>query len=171
MQTEKLIEVGYVIRTHGVKGQVRISFFENIKELSQKDALFLLLKENKIPFFINSVEYVNDTNAFIAFEGIDSKEDAELFTKKPVWATKNYSIEENEKVTAGEIFLGYTLQDKTTGKIGKVINVFDAQEYALAEVDYKGKNILIPLHKNILIRTDKKKKILYLDLPDGLTDL
>lgn len=171
MQTEKLIEVGYAVRTHGVKGQIKISFSENLKELSQKDALFLLLKENKIPFFISSVEYINDTDVFIVFEGIESKEDAELFTKKPVWALKDYITAEKTGIKSEQAFFGYKVQDKNTGEIGKVINVFDAQEYNLAEVEHKGKNILIPLHKNILIQTDKKKKILYVDLPEGLTDL
>ncbi|MBC8046226.1 MAG: 16S rRNA processing protein RimM [Fimbriimonadaceae bacterium] len=169
MNPAELVEIGYVVRTHGVKGQLRILFDENIKELSVSEALFLLQKGKQIPFFIKEIEYINDQEAFILFEDIISKEDAQLFTKKPLWGKKDYLIEGEEE--GDDAYTGYIVYDENNNAIGEVIAEYPMKEYALLEVLYNQKNVLIPFHEEIILLVDDTKKIIQLKLPEGILEL
>lgn len=166
---DELVEIGFVIKTHGVKGQLRIAFNENIKELSVSEALYFLVKGVKMPYFIQQIEYFKDGDALVQVEEITNKEDAEYFTKKPVFGNRSYLLsEEEEEVTP---FLGYQVVDEIAGEIGNVIGYSDMGDYELIEVNFNGKDIMIPIHEDIIISIDEEKNTLYLRIPDGLLDL
>ena len=116
---DELTEIGFVIKTHGVKGQLRIAFNENIKELSVSEALYFLVKGVKMPYFIQQIEYFKDGDALVQVEEITNKEDAEYFTKKPVFGSKTYQLSEDEEEVTP--FLGYQVVDEIAGEIGGVI--------------------------------------------------
>lgn len=168
MSSGELAEVGYVVRTHGVKGHLRIIFTVLIKELSVSEALFLLQKGNKMPFFIKEIEYLNPVEAFIQFEDINTKEDAGMFAKKPVFAKQEMLMQ-----TEGdeETIEGYIVVDQDKNEIGRVVETLHMQEYDLLEVEYNGKNILLPFHDDIIINWDKNKKIICLNIVEGLLEL
>lgn len=166
---DELTEIGFVIKTHGVKGQLRITFNENIKELSVSEALYFLVKGVKMPYFIQQIEYFKDGDALVQLEELNNKEDAEYFTKKPVFGSKDYQLEEDEEEVTP--FLGYQVMDEIAGEIGTVIGYSDMGDYELIEVNFNGKDIMIPIHEDIIISIDEEKNILYLRIPDGLLDL
>ncbi len=166
---DELTEIGFVIKTHGVKGQLRITFNENIKELSVSEALYFLVKGVKMPYFIQQIEYFKDGDALVQVEELNNKEDAEYFTKKPVFGSKDYQLEEDEEEVTP--FLGYQVMDEIAGEIGTVIGYSDMGDYELIEVNFNGKDIMIPIHEDIIISIDEEKNILYLRIPDGLLDL
>ena len=113
---DELTEIGFVIKTHGVKGQLRIAFNENIKELSVSEALYFLVKGVKMPYFIQQIEYFKDGDALVQVEELTNKEDAEYFTKKPVFGNKSYQLEEMEDFSitavnsAGELLPGVNVR-------------------------------------------------------------
>lgn len=168
MNPVNLAEVGYVVRTHGVKGHLRINFTKNIKELSVGEALFLLQKGMPAPFFIKEIEYLQGTEAFVLFEDITTKEDAQLFTKKPVYGPEENLVTQTEHE---KNFEGFLVKDQNNTSIGNVLSSLDVQEYDLLEVDYNGKSILLPFHENIIIRIDEKKKVITLQILEGLLTL
>ena len=76
--------------------------------------------------------------------------------------------EDEEEVTP---FLGYQVVDEIAGEIGGVIGYSDMGDYELIEVNFNGKDIMIPIHEDIIISIDEEKNTLYLRIPDGLLDL
>ena len=71
--SNELVQIGYVIKTHGVQGHLRIAFDENIKELSEQEALYFLVKGNQIPFFIKTISYFKNGDALVLLEEITNK--------------------------------------------------------------------------------------------------
>ena len=67
--------------------------------------------------------------------------------------------------------IGFTLLNQNKKKIGIVLRVNEVNPQPLIEVQSSGKNKLIPLHKNLVIKLDRRKKIIILDIPDGLIEL
>jgi 16S rRNA processing protein RimM len=49
--------------------------------------------------------------------------------------------------------------------------VIEQPHQLLCRIDWKGKEALIPIHEESLIKIDKKKKIVVVNLPDGLLDV
>ena len=163
-----LEEAGFVIRTHGVKGALRISLRENIKELSIGEALFLSVRGTQLPFFIAQIEYTGEQEAIILFEEITNKEDASLYRKKTVWCKPEYILAENEEEESS--LEGFGIYNELGIFIGKIISVTDMGEYLLAETQTEKTTVTIPLHDDLIKETDDAKKIIRMHIPEGLLD-
>jgi 16S rRNA processing protein RimM len=57
------------------------------------------------------------------------------------------------------------------GKIGKITGIIDMPHYAIIQVDFNGKEILIPAIKDIIQKIDRENNILHIIAPDGLIEL
>ncbi len=168
MDRDELSEIGFVVRTHGVKGQVRINFNENIKELPQKGALFLSATGNYLPYFIQQIKYISETEALVTFEEINTKEDAMLIDKKTVWVLSAQVVSnKNSELN----WIDFTVFDEHKKKIGTVSDFFEMQEYDLIEIIIEEKKILIPIHKDLIINLDIENKNVMLTIPEGLLNL
>jgi 16S rRNA processing protein RimM len=168
---DELVDIGYVVKAHGVKGHFKIILTQLVKELSTSEALYFLIKGNKIPFFIEEIEYINERDIILLLEGITSKERAQQFAKKTVWTSSKYLLEETVEEIQPNTYENYTVIDGNGTALGQVVNFFDMQEYILIEIVYKGKEVLIPVHDNSIIKIDEKDKTLILKIPEGLLDV
>ncbi|MBU3715061.1 MAG: 16S rRNA processing protein RimM, partial [Ferruginibacter sp.] len=65
---------------------------------------------------------------------------------------------------------GYTLYDEEH-LIGEIIEVIEQPHQILCAILYKGKEALIPMHEENLLKIDKKKKQVIVQLPEGLLDI
>ena len=167
--SNELVQIGYVIKTHGVQGHLRIAFDENIKELSEQEALYFLVKGNQIPFFIKTFSYFKNGDALVLLEEITNKEDAERFTKKAVSGPDSYVEEEEEEFE--DPWVDFIVTDEVIGLLGKVNGSIDMVEYVLLEIDYLGKTIMIPVHDEVIVALDESKKELITRLPAGILDI
>lgn len=165
---ESLVEIGYVIRTHGVKGHLRIAFDEYCKELSVSEALYFLVKGAYLPHFIADISYFDNGDALVLLEEIQIREEADLLTKKPVFGPAAWIEEpEEEEVT----FVGFDIQDEQFGWLGPVVAEADMGSYLLVTVTYQQRELLIPLHEQLISTVDPDKKLIITRLPQGLIEL
>lgn len=165
---ESLVEIGYVIRTHGVKGHLRIAFDEYCKELSVSEALYFLVKGAYLPHFIAEISYFDNGDALVLLEEVQVREEADLLTKKPVFGPSGW-IEEPEEEE--ESFVGFTIQDVQFGLLGPVVAEVDMGSYLLVTVAYQNRELLIPLHEQLISAVDEEKLVIITSLPDGLIEL
>ncbi|HXA02830.1 MAG TPA: hypothetical protein VNW99_12625, partial [Cytophagaceae bacterium] len=66
---------------------------------------------------------------------------------------------------------GYQVNDKNLGMLGKITEVYIMPGQEMLAMAWKEKEVLIPVNEHILLKADHKKKILQVDLPEGLLDL
>lgn len=165
---EEQVRIGYVIRTHGVHGHLRIAFDDNCKELSVTEALYFLVKGVYLPFFIREISWFNNGDALVLLEEFSNREEADQYARRPVFGPTAYLIAEEE---AESDLIGYRIQDAVAGDMGQVTAIADMGAYLLLTVIHGGRELLIPLHDDLIIRADETLKILYTRLPEGLADL
>ena len=55
--------------------------------------------------------------------------------------------------------------------MGLIEDVREYPQQFLASIQYQEKEVLIPLNEAFIVEIDKTKKLLILDLPDGLLEL
>lgn len=158
-------EIGYVAKVHGVKGHIIILLTKKIKELSVSDALFLLRFEKKLPYFIREISKQNEEELILLFEEVSNREQAIELLKSLVYLSVEKIIPEKNNETN---FIGYTLLNKDGIKAGVISDIFDMQEYLLFEVSSESKSFLVPFHSDHFIKIEKKKKLLQMDIPEGL---
>jgi ribosomal 30S subunit maturation factor RimM len=87
---EELHVLGYFTKLHGYKGELTATF-EAVSQGDYTDleSIFLEVKGQLIPYFIESIEHKTNTSVKIKLEGVDSEEAArafvKLFTSNKTW--------------------------------------------------------------------------------------
>jgi len=67
--------------------------------------------------------------------------------------------------------IGFDVFDTHFGPIGSVISVIDHEANPLLQLDFKGKEVLIPLNVELHKKIDRKKRTLTLTAPEGLLQI
>jgi 16S rRNA processing protein RimM len=162
-------KIGRLGKTHGYKGAIKITIVpEAIPFFVKQNALFLNIKGEEIPFFYKIVsEFLNDS-CIIELEEITSKEEAQKLTGKEVSIQSKKPIIKVEKDLG---IIGYTIIDEEKGEIGTIDDLIEMSHQSLIQVNYKEKEVLIPLHPDFILKVDKSKKIIYLNLPEGILEI
>jgi len=170
MQKEQCFELGTIQKAKGLAGELVL--FLDVDDPSEYDNLDAILVETNaqlIPHFITQIR-VQGERAYIYLEGIDHVDKAQEMAGRKVYLP----LERLPKLPEGEFYLhdiiGYMLIDQNKGELGIVENIYESHQDLLVFY-YKGKEILIPIAEGIVLNADHDKKVLYVNLPDGLIDV
>lgn len=160
-----LSQIGYFSKTHGVKGHLvlksdRDFFAEELK------AVFVESATGKAPYFVSEVKEAGK-DIVIALEEVPSVEKARALVGKSVFIDTALLNEEEE----GEDWTGFELIDKEHGSLGLIESVSDNGQQVLLSLQYKGKEVILPLVEAFIERIDGEAKKLYFCAPDGLIEL
>lgn len=167
MNIFRIAKAGKVLRTQGVDGTLHILIDQKIKELGKGQALFLWNNLEWVPFFIERLESINEQEYLIKFEDLNAKEAASKFSSHPV------SIQADEILSSAEEkhpWADWIVFSEQIGEIGPVVDVQDMSEYLLFTVQHKEKEVLIPVHEDLILNLNEEERTMLLALPDGLLD-
>ncbi len=164
--------VGFVRKTHGVHGEIALEF-EPQFELAVEDAqcFFIDLEGLLVPFFVSAdgIRFKSEKTALITFDWVETEDNARRLVGKEVYLFKNEIIDDDDN-NADSSFLNYMLKDKKRGEIGRISEIDDYSGNIVLTVSNENRQILIPFNNDFVVSTDKKNKILVLDLPEGLIE-
>ncbi|XOV92926.1 MAG: ribosome maturation factor RimM [Bacteroidota bacterium] len=167
MSFDNYFELGNVGKTHGLKGELILLLDVDQPEYYKKlESIFLEINGKLVPFFIHQYQ-LQGNQARITLEDIDSQNAAKDLVGKSAWLP----VSALPKLKKGQYYyhdlIGFEVFDQ--GKsIGNVREVIEAPNNILLSVDFKGKEILIPLEDEIIITVDLEKSVIHAALPDGL---
>lgn len=165
------IRVGKIISAYGLKGELILKHHLG-KKTSLKDLKAVFIEEKKqsfIPWFIEMSKAKNEDEIYISLESIDTREKATKLIQKEVWLPE----EEFKKYAAKSSpinLLGYEIVEgeKIIGTINEII---EQQHQILCTVLLNGKEAYIPLHEGTIIKIDRKKQQVIVELPPGLLEI
>ncbi len=163
--------IGKLVSTFGVKGEMILNHHLGKKtSLKSLEAVFIEDKKDEmLPYFIEYTKIKSDKEIFLKLEGINTKEAAQKILQKEVWLTEE-DFEKHAGKSAPISFVGFRLLDKEND-LGEIAEVIEQPHQVLCKIFIHGKEALIPLHEETLKKIDKKKKLLFVELPDGLLDV
>jgi len=165
------ILLGRILKISGYEGAVTIKlehyFSGNIPHI---ESVFLEIEGRPVPFFIAGSEYSGAELLKLRFNDFDSDIKVAPFVGCRVFLTTPHA---RSKSAGGfQSFVGYEIFDNNTGLVGTVIDIIDTHGQLLMNLKSpEAREILIPLHEDFIVSVDKRKKILLLDLPEGLTEI
>jgi 16S rRNA processing protein RimM len=168
------VEIGRFRKPHGLAGEVKGDIDERYwDDVAEIDAFFVEIRGEKTPYFI---EYLRGKGTLIMkFEDIDTKEDASLFTSKSLFLRRDdVRLSEEEINDTGLEFSyleGYELHVEEIGKVGTIKEVEEYPQQEMATVEEEAKSFLVPLRTEWILSVNKDKKVVLMDLPEGLLDI
>lgn len=170
IKKEEVFKIGIINKPHGVKGEVSFTFTDDIFDrVEDCDYLVLLLDGILVPFFIEEYRFRSDNVALVKFEGIDSTEKARTMTNVEVYYPVKF-MDDQEEISSWNYFIGFRVEDVHHGCLGTVVDVDDATMNVLFVIENGDEEVLLPAHEEFILDIDRKKKILKVDIPDGLLD-
>ncbi len=170
MNFESCYQLGYVLKTHGLKGELVIIIdADNPQEYSEMESVFVEVNKKLVPFFIDRIQ-LNAGKAILKFEEIDSIDQAKEFKGARIYLPLDVLPDLEEGYYFHEL-IGFKVIDSKEGELGEISGVFDSGSQDLIAMQYQEKEVLIPLTDEVVTTVDKQAKTIFTTLPDGLLDI
>jgi 16S rRNA processing protein RimM len=165
------ILLGKITKVHRSDGIVTVKLEKNFTEdILILESVFLEIEGNPVPFIISESDHPGGDILKLRFDGYDKPEKVSEFTGCRVFltsgnASKNSGRDPND-------LKDYKVQLADNSLLGIVTGIIDNPGQSLLRVKTKeGKEILVPLHEDLVLGIDKRKKIIKMDLPEGLVEI
>lgn len=165
--------LGVLTRLHGYHGEFML-ISENLLEdyVEELEQVFLIIEGIPVPFFISSIEWHSDKSLIIGFDEISDETTAAVYIGTEVQYVPPVSEISGETNPELEDLIGYQVKDSQHGVIGKITEILYYGENVLFSIEGPdGKEILVPVHEDIIERIDEKSFVVQINAPEGLMDL
>lgn len=172
------MEVGYIGGLYGYEGQLRFNVDEVVVDDLNQDIRFLYFIENGmyVPRFISTW---NPDQSLIGFERYSSREQARELTDQIVYLRKRdlpktVDIDKHSENMYGSQLIGYQIWEVGSNSLtGTIENVEEYPGGWMAEtrLENRADSVLVPLAAPLIHEVDPDKKMIYMELPEGLLDL
>lgn len=163
----KLVRIGKIVNTQGLKGDLRIFPSTDYKERFEELEYVYLEGEKNKKFVITKVRYKKNL-AIVKFENYDNINDVETFRNREVFTEKLDQDELEEDRFYVEDLIGIKIIDEEKGYIGILKEIIQnpAHDIYLVELE-SGKEIMIPAVSEYIIDTDINNSVMTVSLIEG----
>ena len=167
------IEVGRVVRPHGVRGEVVVESFSDVPERFAAGARLEIVgaRGERRSLTVRSAGPPKSDHLVVAFESIETRDGAESLRGARI------DVERREvpKAREGEYWIfdlvGCRAHDEREGELGVVTDVVDAGAGPLLVVELAdGRKVPLPFVEKFLIRVDPAQRRIEWRLPEGLIE-
>lgn len=171
MIIENCYKIGFIMKPHGLKGQLTIAIDpEAPEDLSSVENIFIEVRERLLPYFVESIS-VKGNKAFLKLEDVDTLEEAQRISKAAIFLPKS----ERPRSGRGEFYddevIGFEVSDSAVGVLGNITEVVQAGPNKLLSVNYNEREVLIPLNSPFIDSINKSRKKIAVTLPDGFLEI
>jgi 16S rRNA processing protein RimM len=168
MDAKEGFKIGYVMKTHGLKGEITMATLPECPDLAGVETLFLERRQQLVPYFVESLSFRGD-KAFIKFEDVDTLEQAGELKGSSIFLPKV----ERPKPARGEFYsdevIGFEVIDEEH-LLGKVKEVVEAGPNRFLALD-NDRETLIPVAGPFIKSVNRSTKKIKVELPDGFLDI
>ena len=148
IKKEEVYKIGLFNKPHGIHGELQFTFTDDIFDRVDCDYLICLLDGIFVPFFIEEYRFRSDSTALVKLE---EAEDGEL---------------------SWNFFVGFRMEDVRHGELGEVVEVDTTTVNTLFVVEQEdGEELLIPAQEEFIVEINQEKKLITVELPEGLLNL
>ena len=171
MNIKDYYKAGFIMRPHGLKGEVTISLdADSPADWESVKTVMVEVKGRMLPYFITSAS-LKGNKAFIKLEDVDTPELAGQLKGCSLFLLK----ETRPKLERGDFYndeiIGFEVEDENAGLLGTVEDIEQAGSNRFLIVSFQNKEVMIPAHQPLLKSINKSKKKITVNLPDGFLDI
>lgn len=169
---EKLYDVGKIVNTHGVKGEVRVIRITDFEERFYPGNKLYIVQKGQTPVAVTIEKHrIHKQFDLLTFEEFDNIANVEQFKDSLL------KIAESEltPLAKGEYYyheiIGCTVETEQGDMIGEIVSVLSpgANDVWVVQTEDK-KEVLIPYINDVVKQVDIHQKIVRIHLMEGLID-
>lgn len=165
MDIDSCYQIGYVIKRHGLKGDVKILIESALPK--KMESIFVQIDNRLIPFFIEHISVLNDV-AIVKLEEVDTPEQADRLTKCGVYLSNSSKPKSNHFET--NELIGFSVYADAEN-LGTVTAINNHALNPLLVVTLNEKETLIPISDYFIKKIDLGDKLVKVELPEGFMDI
>lgn len=167
------LNVGKIVNTQGLKGEVRVISQTDFPELRyKKGAILTLFQEKKKPIELTIQSHRKHKNFdILTFVAHPSINDVEKYREGILKVSKEQLTELPENEFYYHEIIGLTVVDDTIGELGKIKEILSPGANDVWVVQRpKKKDILLPYIDSVVHKVDLEKGSVFVEIPEGLID-
>jgi 16S rRNA processing protein RimM len=163
--------LGTIVKTRGTSGDLIIRSKKKIVQIKNNwESVMVEIDGLMVPFFISGWNISGSNEILVTVEDIDIPEKAEKFSGRKVYINKSVIVFSPHEFHPDEVN-GYLVIDINAGEIGRINGIDEIPGNPLFRLEYHGREILIPIHQDLIIEVNEKKKIVRVNLPAGFLEI
>jgi len=172
MQIKDCFYLGKIVKKYSFKGELLVKLDTDEPEIFKNlESVFISLRNNLIPFFVDSCKLHKSQLLRIKFEDVDTEEDADALLKSDLYLPLSIL----PALTGNKFYYhevtGFMVIDENFGEVGIIDNINDTGAQELFVIDRDGTEILIPVNDQFIKKVDREQKQIIVNTPEGLIDL
>ncbi|MBQ7105087.1 MAG: 16S rRNA processing protein RimM [Bacilli bacterium] len=160
------IKIGKIVNTHGIKGELRIR-----SDFEYKDRVFikgfnLYIGKDKIKEEINTYRHHKEFE-MVTFNEYNNINQVLKYLKEDVYIIKEDLKLNNDEYLEEEL-IGFKVIDNNE-VVGEVLNITKTSPTnKIMEINYRGKRVLLPYHKDFILKLDLQNRKIEVKLIEGM---
>jgi len=164
------ILLGRIQKVQGYDGTLSVKLDKDFTEdISDMESVFIEYEGKPVPFFISSMEDEGGDIIKLRLEGYDTYDKASMFAGCRMSLTSGRRREEEDDNSGITGFTVILSNQSIAGVIEEIIQ--NPGQDLLRILSPEKKEILVPLHSDLITGINKKKRTLSMDLPEGLLEI
>ena len=168
IREDEVYQIGKITRTHGIRGEVAMTFTDDVWDRAEADYLVLRIEGLLVPFFLEEYRFRSNAVALLKFQDYDTAEQARELCGCEVYFPHALTPDrtDDEEYT-WRYFTGFRVVEAEAGELGIIDDVDDSTANVLFSVGGR----LIPAVEEFIQRVDHKERVVFMSLPEGLLEL
>ena len=160
------VEVGRILRPHGVRGEVVVEPYSEVEERFDRGASLLLGARSL------TVETVRPHRGglLVRFEGVEDRDGADALRGGVLEIDRQAVPDAPEGTWYYFDLIGCRCRDAREGDLGEVEDVVEDGGGVLLDVRKEGRRLLVPFVRSFVRDVDPAARRIELELPEGLVE-
>lgn len=179
IRRDEIKPIGYIVKTHGINGEVNVSWDIPDLEPEQLRCLIFDIDGIFVPFFAKSCRRRGADSHLLAFDGIDDDRAAADIAGHTVYGLNTdldaiYGADHSDDGDDGfyaDDLIGFSViaNGESIGVIDDYDDTTDNVLFVVSSPD--GRNILIPVADDFVTAIDQGRRVIEMDIPSELLTL
>ncbi|MDD2243670.1 MAG: ribosome maturation factor RimM [Dysgonamonadaceae bacterium] len=167
---EDLVLIGKLLKPHGIQGEITLLFEKELYTEIETPYYLLELDGIYVPFFIEEIWFNTNISARVKFEDIDSETTAAKYSNTFVFIERKNLQSIDSPEDEWDSLIGYIVEDQNGVVLGEIDSVDSSTINVLFIVKKDEVELLIPATADFITEIDDEKRLIRMELPNGLID-
>lgn len=168
---EKMLQVGAITSTHGIRGEVKVfPTTDDVNRFKKLKEVVLDTGKEQLTLEIQGVKFFKQF-VILKFKGYDSINDIEKYKGKNLYVTREHAVKlEKDEYFIADI-VGSVVEDEEGKVLGKLKDVMQtgANDVYIVENE-AGQELLFPVIKQCVLNVDVEQQRITVHVMPGLLD-
>ncbi|MCF8076569.1 MAG: ribosome maturation factor RimM [Desulfotignum sp.] len=164
-----LLVMGEITGAHGLEGNIKVRSFAQAPDLFAPGSRVFVSSGTRAdaqPFVIDQcVPYKK--GLLMRLAGIKDRNMADALIEKQILVPRSRLPEPEENAWYWEDLYGLTVTDEVSGDLGTIDTIFSTGAHDILVVKTKGRELLIPMHRQFVMSVDIENARVVTRLPEG----